>query len=120
MIERGVSKSGFPTPRLMTSVIVARMSKKRRIPDGGTRRTRSDKARSASGRRRTSVVIGASLVGSMDHRRDALGRRRRGRIVGRGEVRRLLVAPWRAGRDRLVRARGPEQGGLGPGPADEL
>ena len=33
----------------MTSSIVARMSKKRRIPDGGTVRTRSDKARSARG-----------------------------------------------------------------------
>ncbi len=33
----GVAKSGSPTPRLMTSSIVAAMSKKRRIPDGGNR-----------------------------------------------------------------------------------
>ena len=57
-MTRGVSKSGSPTPRLMTSSIVAAMSKKRRIPDGGTDRTRSDRARSDSGTRGlVSVVI---------------------------------------------------------------
>ena len=40
MIDRGVSKSGSPIPRLMTSVIVAAMSKNFRIPDGGTSWTR--------------------------------------------------------------------------------
>ena len=49
----GVAKSGSPTPRLMTSSIVAAMSKKRRIPDGGTARTRAERARArrAGGRR---------------------------------------------------------------------
>ena len=37
-MTRGVSKSGSPTPRLMTSSIVAAMSKNRRMPDGGTTR----------------------------------------------------------------------------------
>ena len=32
----GVSKSGSPMPRLMTSSIMAAMSKKRRMPEGGT------------------------------------------------------------------------------------
>ena len=58
MTWAGVAKSGSPTPRLMTSSIVAAMSKKRRMPDGGTARTRAERARSASGRR--GVVVGAS------------------------------------------------------------
>src|SRR4051812_31671457 len=59
-MTRGVSKSGSPTPRLMTSSIVAVMSKKRRIPDGGTTRTRSARTRSASGARasRSVVIVG--------------------------------------------------------------
>ena len=36
----GVVKSGSPTPRLMTSGIVASTSKNLRMPDGGTSRTR--------------------------------------------------------------------------------
>ena len=35
-ITSGVTKSGSPMPRLMTSCIVAAMSKNLRIPDGGT------------------------------------------------------------------------------------
>src|SRR5678816_1274169 len=116
MIERGVSKSGSPTPRLMTSVIVARMSKNLRIPDGGTLRTRSDRARSASGGRLTSVAILASLV----DRRGPLGGRRRARIVGRGEARRLHAPPRGPGRDALVGTRRAEKPRLGPGVADEL
>src|SRR5688572_9149210 len=34
-IRQGVTKSGSPTPREMTSSISAAMSKNRRIPDGG-------------------------------------------------------------------------------------
>jgi len=66
-IPGGVSKSGSPTPRLITSSIVARMSKKRRMPDGGTVRTRSARARSANGARASvggggvSVAIAASI-----------------------------------------------------------
>src|SRR3954453_5965139 len=40
MIWGGVVKSGSPTPRLMTSGMVARTSKNFRIPDGGTLMTR--------------------------------------------------------------------------------
>jgi hypothetical protein len=36
MICGGVVKSGSPMPRLITSFIVAAMSKKRRMPEGGT------------------------------------------------------------------------------------
>ena len=60
----GVSKSGSPTPRLMTSSIVARMSKKRRMPDGGTSRTRRLSARSASGGRASVGSGGRSGVRS--------------------------------------------------------
>ena len=56
-MTRGVSKSGSPTPRLITSSIVAAMSKNRRIPDGGTDRTRSDRARSDSGMRGLASVV---------------------------------------------------------------
>ena len=63
-MTRGVSKSGSPTPRLMTSSIVAAMSKKRRIPDGGTARTRSDRTRSASGGRGSvSVPVSVAMIG---------------------------------------------------------
>ncbi len=59
MISRGVSKSGSPTPRLMTSVIVARMSKNLRIPDGGTSRTRwPGHARRAAADRRAARLGG--------------------------------------------------------------
>src|SRR5262245_54636868 len=47
----------------MTSSIVARMSKKRRMPDGGTLRTRSLRARSARGGRDASVVMCATAYG---------------------------------------------------------
>ena len=47
----GVSKSGSPTPRLITSVIVAMMSKKRRMPERGTSSTRRARTRVESGGR---------------------------------------------------------------------
>ncbi len=39
-MRHGVSKSGSPTPREMTSSIPMTSSKKSRIPDGGISRTR--------------------------------------------------------------------------------
>src|SRR3954468_14639909 len=56
-MTRGVSKSGSPTPRLMTSSMVARMSKKRRIPDGGAASTGWAGAASAKGARAVWAVI---------------------------------------------------------------
>src|SRR5260221_4560180 len=41
-MPRGVTKSGSPMPSEITLSIVAAMSKKRRMPDGGTLRTRSE------------------------------------------------------------------------------
>ena len=38
----GAEKSGSPTPREMTSSISSASSKNRRMPDGGTDRTRSE------------------------------------------------------------------------------
>ena len=63
----------------MTSSIVAAMSKNRRMPDGGTLRTRSARARSASGARGlVSVVIAgkrtASSPGSPRRRRQVISR----------------------------------------------
>ena len=78
----GVSKSGSPTPRLMTSSIVARMSKNRRMPDGGHRRGRAAaRARLASGdgpaRRPVEAVARTSVVAGRRSAARSVGSRRR-------------------------------------------
>src|SRR5262245_48258929 len=98
----------------MTSSIVARMSKNRRMPDGGTARTRWDSARSASGARAVSrsVIVGRGYairaatpttrsVGGADRDAGTLGGRRDGRVVEEGEVPRLDRAPAGVGGDAL-------------------
>src|SRR5664280_1568940 len=127
----GVSKSGSPTPRLMTSVIVAMMSKKRRMPDRGTSSTRRARTRVESGGRSGSdselriegsvvsrllpgwvvgVVIGVSsgLAGTRGGRalEALLPLDRAGRvwIVGQLQLGGLEVPPGCSGRDRFVRA----------------
>src|SRR3954447_20039600 len=90
-MTRGVSKSGSPTPRLMTSSIVAAMSKKRLIPDGGTTRTRSARTRSASGARASrSVVIvetGYGIESGAAPAPDPTGRASRERLAPRSTSR---------------------------------
>src|SRR4029079_13402502 len=108
----------------MTSSIVARMSKNRRIPDGGTARTRCASARSARGARAVSrsVIVGEGYAirlaapsvvsGVRRGRARALGGGGDGRIVERREVRWLQRPPGRAGRDALVGPRRAEELGL--------
>ena len=59
MIWGGVVKSGSPTPRLMTSGIVAMTSKNLRMPDGGTAATR--RARREADRTAGSTVMTARV-----------------------------------------------------------
>src|ERR1035437_8194356 len=127
----GVSKSGSPTPRLMTSVIVARMSKKRRMPERGTSSTRRDRTRVESGGRsgsdselrievsvvrrllpgRVGVVIGASSGfagarggGACVEALLPLDRAGRGGIVGQLQFGGFEVPPGCSGRYPFVRA----------------
>ncbi len=115
-IARGVSKSGSPTPRLMTSSIVAAMSKKRRIPTAGrpAPAARGHVPRSAGGSRAPSRHLGPG------ERRQSLRRCGRRGIVEGGEVGGLEEAPVGRRCDRLVAARQAEQRGLGPWRADQL
>ena len=55
----GVVKSGSPTPRLITSGMVAMTSKNLRMPEGGTARTRSD-------RRWRAAVMGSAVIRNLE------------------------------------------------------
>src|SRR3989304_576915 len=108
----GVVKSGSPTPRLMTSGIVAMTSKNFRMPEGGT----------ACTRRARGLFVGAGRVGpgSGVGGGHALGGRGRGRILERPRVGRVEPSPTFVGGDRLVGAPEAEERAFVPGPADEL
>src|ERR1035437_4219274 len=127
----GGSKAGSPTPTLMTSVMVARMSKKRRMPERGTSSTRRARTRVESGGRKGSdsefriegsvarrllpgpvvwVLIGVSSGlaapaggGSARGALYPLGRAGRGRIVGQVQLGGVEGPPGCSGRDRFVR-----------------
>ena len=113
-MTRGVSKSGSPTPRLMTSSIVAAMSKNRRMPDGGTTRTRSARTRSASGAR-DRVGRHRPTAYGIDPRASWCSGPRRGasvRPAGRrsrpSASARAWQPPFGAGRDRCQDRRDPD------------
>src|SRR5215213_2768522 len=108
MICVGVVKSGSPTPRLITSGMVAMTSKNFRMPDGGTARTRSD-------RRWRAAIIGSAVIRLVPR----FGCRPSIRSEG-GEPGRLQVSPARVGGDGFIGAAQLEQACLVPRAAYEL
>src|SRR6186713_1902246 len=75
-MRHGVTKSGSPTPREMTSSISAAMSKKRRIPDGGQVVMTSLSGFTAASTPRGSPEVGGGGLHAFDRRellRDEVG-----------------------------------------------